>query len=143
MSKEKVKKHRGSRTCGGGTHKNRRGAGNRGGRGNAGVYKHHVMRTSKRGVKQGKDGFTRHAATRMKKIVNVGELDEIIEALASDGIARREDDSYHLDLADLEIDKVLGRGRVTKRMIIHAEEATPQAKSKIESVGGSVTVRAK
>lgn len=31
MSKEKTKKFRGSRTCGGGTHKNRRGGGSRGG----------------------------------------------------------------------------------------------------------------
>ncbi|MDY6959120.1 MAG: 50S ribosomal protein L15, partial [Halobacteriota archaeon] len=30
MDKKKVKKFRGTRTCGGGTHKNRRGAGNRG-----------------------------------------------------------------------------------------------------------------
>lgn len=141
MSKEKVKKYRGSRTCGGGTHKNRRGAGNRGGRGNAGVYKHHVMRTSKLGLKQGKHGFIRHASTRVKTIVNVGELDEIIEELVSDGMARKEDESYHLNLADLGIDKMLGTGRVTKKMIIRAKEATPRAESKIESAGGSITTK--
>jgi len=77
----------------------------------------------------------------MKTIVNVGELDEIIEELVSDGIARKEDESYHLNLADLRIDKVLGTGRVTKRLIIQAEEATPRAKSKIESSGGSITTK--
>jgi len=99
------------------------------------------MRTSKMGLKQGKHGFTCHAATRIKTIVNVSELDEIIEELVSDGIARKEDDSYHLSLADLGIDKVLGTGRVTKRMMIQAEEASPRAKSKIESVGGSITTK--
>jgi len=36
MPVNKRSKYRGSRTCGGGTHKNRRGAGNRGGKGRAG-----------------------------------------------------------------------------------------------------------
>ena len=38
--KKKVKKIRGSRTCGEGSHKKRRGAGNKGGRGMAGGHKH-------------------------------------------------------------------------------------------------------
>ncbi len=63
MAKKKVKKYRGSRTCGGGSHKKRRGAGHRGGRGNAGVFKHKYLRTIKlvkAGLYQiGKRGFTR------------------------------------------------------------------------------------
>ncbi|MGZ4936126.1 MAG: 50S ribosomal protein L15, partial [Halobacteriota archaeon] len=48
-TKDKTKKFRGSRTCGGGTHKNRRGAGNRGGRGHAGGCKHHFVKELKLG----------------------------------------------------------------------------------------------
>ena len=48
-----IKKFRGSRTCGGGTHKNRRGAGNRGGRGKAGGRKHHFVRATMRGNSNG------------------------------------------------------------------------------------------
>ena len=44
MPKKKVKKFRGSRTFGWGSHKNRRGRGNRGGAGNAGVHKHKYIK---------------------------------------------------------------------------------------------------
>src|SRR5665811_1812802 len=73
-----IKKFRGSRTCGGGTHKNRRGAGNRGGRGKAGGCKHHFVRAMMRGYSYGKHGFKRPASvSRDATIVNVGELDEL------------------------------------------------------------------
>ena len=44
MPVNKRSKFRGTRTCGGGTHKNRRGAGNRGGRGQAGWRDHNFTR---------------------------------------------------------------------------------------------------
>jgi large subunit ribosomal protein L15 len=137
MSKKKVKKYRGSRTCGGGTHKNRRGAGSRGGRGNAGTCKHHAVRAAKRGLSYGKKGFHKPNAHR-KTIVNVGELDEIIEQLVADEIARVEDGVYHLNLAELGIDKVLGKGKVTKALVLHAGEVTQTAIDKIEQAGGSI-----
>ncbi len=63
MPKKKVKKIRGSRTCGWGSHKKRRGAGNRGGRGNAGVHKHKYIKfvkLAKLGLYEfGKHGFNR------------------------------------------------------------------------------------
>lgn len=63
MPKLKVKKFRGSRTCGGGSHKKRRGAGHRGGRGNAGVHKHKYLKFLKLErlglYESGKHGFTR------------------------------------------------------------------------------------
>ena len=92
MPKKKVKKYRGSRTCGGGSHKKRRGAGHRGGRGNAGAFKHKYLRTIKlvkAGLYQiGKRGFTRpscivrenvlrrHLFNRLKELKEEGVLDE-------------------------------------------------------------------
>jgi large subunit ribosomal protein L15 len=68
MPKKKVKKIRGSRTCGWGSHKKRRGAGHRGGRGNAGVHKHKYIKfvkLAKQGLYEfGKSGFTRPAQLR-------------------------------------------------------------------------------
>ena len=60
MPTNKRSKYRGSRTCGGGTHKNRRGAGNRGGRGRAGINAHHFVKWYKEmgGPVFGKDGFS-------------------------------------------------------------------------------------
>ncbi len=63
MGKKKVKRFRGSRTCGKGRENRHRGGGNRGGRGNAGMRKHKYIRTvklAKKGLYQiGKSGFTR------------------------------------------------------------------------------------
>jgi len=59
MPKKRVKKIRGSGSCGGGSRKNRRGRGNRGGSGNAGHLKHNYLRTIKAGQEIGKHGFTR------------------------------------------------------------------------------------
>ncbi len=63
MPKKKVKKFRGSRTHGKGRNRRNRGAGCRGGRGNAGVHKHKYLKfikLAKLGLYQfGKYGFTR------------------------------------------------------------------------------------
>ncbi len=63
MAKKKVKKFRGSRTCGKGRENRHRGGGNRGGRGNAGMLKHKYIKTvklAKKGLYEiGKSGFTR------------------------------------------------------------------------------------
>ncbi|MEM0350883.1 MAG: uL15 family ribosomal protein [Archaeoglobaceae archaeon] len=92
MPKLRVKKYRGSRTCGGGSHKKRRGAGHRGGRGNAGVHKHKYLKflkLAKLGLYEfGKHGFTRPRAvveefsrekiliSRLKELRDEGKLDE-------------------------------------------------------------------
>jgi large subunit ribosomal protein L15 len=133
-----TKKFRGSRTCGGGTHKNRRGAGNRGGRGKAGGCKHHFVRAMLRGYSYGKHGFKRPAAiSRDASIVNVGELDELAPYLAEEGLAEVKDGAYHINLENLGIEKVLGSGRVTKNLVITSEEFSASAREKIENAGGS------
>jgi len=133
-----IKKFRGSRTCGGGTHKNRRGAGNRGGRGKAGGCKHHFVRAILRGYSYGKHGFKRPAEiSRDVFIVNVGELDELAPYLAEEGFAEVRDGAYHINLENLGIEKVLGSGRVTKRLVVTSEEFSASAREKIENAGGS------
>lgn len=137
MSKQKTKKFRGSRTCGGGTHKNRRGGGNRGGRGNAGTCKHHFVRAMQRGLSFGKHGFKRPLSiTEDKVIVNVGEIDEAAEQLVADGFAEKKDNAFHIDLANIGIEKVLGSGKVTKPLFITASEFSSSAKKKIEDAKG-------
>jgi large subunit ribosomal protein L15 len=133
-----TKKFRGSRTCGGGTHKNRRGAGNRGGRGKAGGCKHHFVRAMMRGYSYGKHGFKRPASvSRDATIVNVGELDELALYLVDEGLAEIKDGVYHINLENLGIEKVLGSGRVTKNLVVTSDEFSVSAREKIESAGGS------
>ncbi|MCQ6962057.1 uL15m family ribosomal protein [Methanolobus chelungpuianus] len=141
MVKGNTKKFRGSRTCGGGTGKNRRGAGNRGGRGKCGGNAHHQTRAIQRGYNLGlAKGFVRPFKTlHDASIVNVGELDELADQLVEDGFAELRDGVYHIDLEDLDIEKVLGTGRVSKKLAITACEFSATAKAKIESAGGSCT----
>ena len=63
-TKRKINKQRGSRSVGGGCTKKRRGAGNKGGKGNAGASKQHWTWTAKFDPDHyGKHGFKR----RLKK----------------------------------------------------------------------------
>ncbi|MEM1592745.1 MAG: uL15 family ribosomal protein [Archaeoglobaceae archaeon] len=79
MVKLKVKKFRGSRTCGGGSHKKRRGAGHRGGRGNAGAHKHKYLKFLKL-EKLGLYEFGKHGFTRPKNIVEEVSREKALKA---------------------------------------------------------------
>ena len=137
MAKQKTKKFRGSRTCGGGTHKNRRGGGSRGGRGNAGTCKHHFVRAMQRGLSFGKHGFKRPSSiVKDRTIVNIGEIDEAIEQLVADGFAEKKGSAFHIDLANIGIEKVLGNGKVTRPLFITAQGFSSVAKQKIEDAKG-------
>lgn len=141
MSKQKTKKFRGKRTFGGGTHKNRRGGGSRGGRGNAGTCKHHFVRSMQRGLTFGKHGFKRPLCVAGDKvIVNIGELDEAIDQLTAEGLAEKKGSAYHINLANIGIEKVLGNGKVTKSLFITADEFSSAARQKIEEAKGNAIV---
>jgi large subunit ribosomal protein L15 len=137
----KKRRQRGSRTHGGGTHKNRRGAGHRGGRGRAGRAKHEFHNYEP----LGKHGFTRPEATQdTVSEVRVQQLDEDAALLAADGLAEHEDGAYHLDARDVAEDghdvdvvKVLGGGQVRNELHVTADAFTAGARGLIEAAGGS------
>ncbi len=141
MAKTNTKKYRGSRTCGGGTTKNRRGAGNRGGRGRSGENKHHFVRALQLGYTRGSNsGFSRPLKTLEDiSLENVGELDELADRLVREEVATLEDDVYHINLLDFDVKKikVLGKGKVTKRLNITASGFSALAREKIEAAGGT------
>ncbi|ACV24493.1 uL15 family ribosomal protein [Methanocaldococcus fervens] len=136
--KKKVKKIRGSRTCGGGSHKKRRGAGNRGGRGLAGGHKHKWTWIIKYMPDHfGKYGFKRHPSLiKQLETINVGELEELV--LKNPDKFEKENDKFVVDVIELGYEKVLGKGKVTIPMIVKAIEVSEKAKEKIEAVGGEV-----
>ena len=134
-----TKKFRGSRTCGGGTHKNRRGAGNRGGRGKCGAGKHHATRALLRGYTYGKHGFTRpQKIITSTKTINVCELDSRVTELLRAGFAEEKGDMVHIYVNRLGIDKVLGTGRVNRALTVSAPAFSENAVTKIENAGGTV-----
>ena len=139
---DKKRRQRGSRTHGGGTHKNRRGAGNRGGRGAAGRKKHERNLYGP----LGKHGFTRPPDLQDEVAeVTVQKLDEDAALLAAEGLAEEEGDGYAIDARDVAEDghdvdvvKVLGNGTVRGELHVTADAFTGKARSLIEEAGGSV-----
>jgi large subunit ribosomal protein L15 len=140
MPVNKRSKYRGSRTCGGGTHKNRRGAGNRGGRGRAGHRDHRFSHYLLCGeVHNGKCGFFNQTG-RDETTISIGELDQMAQALLADGKAAREGDVILINADQIGIDKILGDGKVTVKMNVTARSFSAQAKNKIEAMGGQARI---
>jgi large subunit ribosomal protein L15 len=140
MPVNKRSKFRGSRTCGGGTHKNRRGAGNRGGRGRAGHRDHRFSHYLLYGeVHNGKCGFY-NQTSRDVTAISIGVLDQMARALLAEGKATQEGDVFLINADQIGIDKILGSGKVTLKMNVTARSFSAQAKSKIEAMGGQALV---
>mgnify|MGYP000294846755 CR=1 FL=1 len=137
----KKKRQRGSRTHSGGSHKNRRGAGHRGGRGNAGSRKHEMHHHGP----WDKHGFTRPDDVQEDvSEIDVRDLDEDAALLAADGLAESEGDGYSIDVRDVvedghEVDvvKVLGGGQVRNELHLTADDFSETAEEKVADAGGS------
>jgi len=139
--KKRIKRIRGTRTCGGGSHKKRRGSGSKGGVGNAGAYDVHVIRSLKMGIVKGKRGSGKHQRARSEgKAMNIGELEEMLEELLKQGKAEAKGDGIYLDAGELGVEKLLGKGNITKKLMLKANKISKTAKEKIEQAGGVVEV---
>ena len=125
MVRPKTKEKRGHRTYHG-KHKNARGGGSRGGRGDSGKCKHHFMRSMLLGTQMGKHGFVRQPLCEEVDVVNVDVLDQMA---GPDG---------KVEIGEM---KVLGRGKVTRKLEVSAAGFTALARNKIEAAGGqAVTI---
>ncbi len=130
------KSYLGHRTHGRGNVKNRRGSGNRGGRGMAGIDKHKWSwaaknRTNKdKAVYFYKCGFTRQNA-REVDVVNLYELNQqaVLEKLEKKG------GKYHLDFPG----KILGTGAVTLPLVIRAHAWSKSVEKKLKEAGGEIS----
>ncbi|HML06129.1 MAG TPA: uL15 family ribosomal protein [Methanobacterium sp.] len=138
----KIRKMRGSRTIGGGCSKKRRGAGNRGGKGNAGLHKGKWTWTVKYDPKHfGKYGFKRPQRSILKfSPVNLDYLDEKSEELVQQGLAQKKNDAIEIDVTDLGYNKVLGKGKLSRPLIIKSPKFSSQAVQKIEEAGGETII---
>jgi len=135
----RTSKFRGSRTHGRGK-KAGRGAGLRGGRGNAGLHKHKWISI----VKYDPDHFGHHgfkrpqSVVRSKVTVNLSEIELALPALSKDGFAAEKDGKWTVDLTKMGVDKLLGSGRISKPLTIKVAEASASAEEKLKAVGGSI-----
>ncbi|PSP79821.1 50S ribosomal protein L15 [Halobacteriales archaeon QS_4_69_225] len=141
---DKKRRQRGSRTHGGGSHKNRRGAGHRGGRGRAGRDKHEFHNYEP----LGKSGFDRpQKVQRDVETINLRTLDEDAVVLAAEGVAEETDDGYRVDARDVvedgfEVDvvKVLDGGRVHSELEVVADDFSTDAAETLEAAGGAAVL---
>ena len=140
----KKRRQRGSRTHGGGTTKNRRGAGNRGGRGRAGRSKHEFHNYEP----VGKHGFKRPPSVQETVLtVDLRTLDENAPIYAAEGRAEETDFGYRIDARTVVKDgheadrvKVLGTGQLRNQLEITADDFSDSAIEAIETQGGSAIV---
>ncbi|XVH32284.1 uL15m family ribosomal protein [Haloferacaceae archaeon DSL9] len=140
----KKRRQRGSRTHGGGTHKNRRGAGHRGGRGRAGRAKHEFHNYEP----LGKHGFTRPESVQDTVLeIRVQKLDEDAALYAADDLAETDGDAYVIDARDVvddghdvDVVKVLGGGQVRNELVVTADAFTAGAVALIEEAGGEAVL---
>ncbi|MFQ6085773.1 MAG: uL15 family ribosomal protein [Candidatus Bathyarchaeia archaeon] len=132
----KIRKQRGSRTHGYGTTGQHRKHGQKGGRGKTGGRKHLWTRVVKyEPTRFRKLGFRPRSRLAHPRIVNVGQLDEIV--LGMDREEKRKG-KVVIDLAKLGYDKLLGRGRVQNPYIVKIASFSGSAKEKVVRAGGEI-----
>ncbi|MDO5850984.1 MAG: uL15 family ribosomal protein [Methanobacteriaceae archaeon] len=134
----KIRKLRGSRSVGGGCTKKRRGAGHKGGRGQAGGNKHHWTWMVINDPKHfGKYGFKRPSKTIQEfKSINLDYIDNELNKLLNNNIATKENDEIIIDVTKMGYNKVLGSGNLTNAMTIKSPKFSKKAVEKIEAIGG-------
>ena len=149
---KRIRKMRGVRTRGYGRVGQHRKAGQRGGKGKTTGWKKHMKPTY---LKQkelgfpdpdwemGKKGFKRPLdMVRIYNVnaLNIKDLDMKIENYVQDKKATKSGNTYTINLDDLNIQKILGRGEIKKKVNISVRKASKNAITKIEAAGGKVTV---
>lgn len=140
--RKKSSRHRGSWTHGTGEKKKHRGAGSRGGRGNAGSGKRgDAKKPSYWKIKNfvGKHGFI-NATSKELNSISISQLNTNIEKLVVMGNAIKDKETFKINLADIGVQKLLGTGFPKFTFEIVVKSATAGAIKKIESLKGSVSL---
>jgi large subunit ribosomal protein L15 len=125
--RKKSRKYLGSRTWGAGNTKNRRGKGNRGGKGMAGSFKQRytlITAIGKEKIQKLKKGFA--SKTKKLKFLNLFEVEKL-------GKEKNE--------IDLKGYKILGNGELKRPLTIYASAFSKGALEKIKKAGGKAIIK--
>lgn len=139
--RKKNSRQHGSWTHGWGSKKKHRGAGHRGGRGNAGSGKRgDAKKPSFNANKKyfGKYGFTCHKHKSSVVAINLLDLQSKINMYIENGIAKKENDIYVVDLSAIGVTKLLGNGKVNDKFKVTVSVASKKALEKIKNAGGEI-----
>lgn len=142
--KRKVEKMRGSTTHGYGSRKKHKGAGSHGGRGMAGSGKRSDHRKTwiLRYIGPsyyGKHGFAslKKAEKRKERVINIDELLDKMSKFLKTGAAKKQNDTFLVNLKAAGYNKLLSRGHVKEKLIIQGH-ASKEAAAKIQAAGGQI-----
>ena len=128
----------GSRTRGRG-HKKGRGAGLRGGRGNAGCHKTKRIMYERVGRVWGAHGFKRPQTVVMaNNAINLKVIEESAAEGVDQGNASKKGKVVSIDLKKMGYDKLLGTGVPSQAYKITISAASAKAVEKVEAAGGEV-----
>jgi large subunit ribosomal protein L15 len=148
----KVRGMRGTRTHGYGRVGQHRKTGQRAGRGKTTQWKKskksYYLKQKELGFPDpdwdiGSKGFKRpQDITRIYQVntLNVKDLDQKIETLVLEKKASKSGNTYNINLNDINVQKVLGRGMINKSINITVKKASRKAIEKVESAGGKITL---
>jgi len=115
-----------------------RGSGNRGGSGRGGSGKRGRQKKTKFILEPRKKGFF-SIYTKMKT-VNIGYLNNHADELVKSGAAKKENDAIVIDVSALGFDKVLGKGKVDKKLVVKAKSFSKNVADKVVKSGGETVV---
>jgi large subunit ribosomal protein L15 len=145
---------RGTRTVGYGRVGQHRKAGQRAGKGKTTGWKKskksYYLKQKELGFPDpdwdfGKKGFVRPQDIRRiysVNTLNIKDLDLTIEDLTQKNIATKTGTTYTINMKDLNVQKILGRGEINNKINVTVDKASKRAIEKIESAGGKVTLLA-
>ncbi len=145
FKRKKNSRQRGSKTHGWGAMKKHRGAGNRGGRGNAGTGKR--ADAKKPNIWSNKKYFGKYGFSSKKlrkpKSLNFAYIEHHFNALLKKGLISESSGVFVVDLGKIGYDKLLAKGKLSRPYKILCKEATENAVKKVEQAGGSVEIKKK
>ena len=128
----------GSRTRGRG-HKKGRGAGLRGGRGNAGCHKTKRIMYERVGRVWGAHGFKRpQTVVIANNAINLKVIEESAAEWVDEGNASKKGKTVSIDLKKMGYDKLLGTGVPSQAYKITIGAASAKAVEKVEAAGGEI-----
>ncbi|MBY9008014.1 MAG: uL15 family ribosomal protein [Candidatus Lokiarchaeota archaeon] len=149
--KKKIRDKRGTRTIGYGNVGQHRKSGQRVGKGKTTQWKKamksYYLKQKELGFpdpdwEMGKTGFKRpQDIIRISKVnsINIKDLDLKLDEYVTQEKATKSGNAYVINLADLNIQKILGRGEINKKVNVTVKKASKNAEEKIKKAGGKVT----
>jgi large subunit ribosomal protein L15 len=131
--KRKSVRFRGSKTHGWGSMKKHRGAGNRGGRGMAGTGKRAGQNQPTILKKYGRSYYGKHGFRRPQSVIKKIKTINLLQL----------PNQNEIDLTRLGYNKLLGTGKIDRKITVKVQLCSAKAREKIEKAGGQVVLPAK